>query len=872
MKTSPGFFRWIVAGVLGLCAQTSVRAIPARFDLPAQPAASGLVQFARQASVELLFSPEDVRSYRTNALTGEHEPEPALKLLLHDTGLAGTRMTEGKFIVTPTPQGRVSGQVVSGPGGLPLAGARVGLPQRTVVTRSGRDGRFLLNEVPAGSHDFVVAAPGRPLVRITGVVVEAERETVLQPVTVPPEGPETLETMVVDGNSLGGGSRIDGPVFHLERMVLTPSRFGFSEGPALSAATLTHTDLSALPQLGDDLFRAISKLPGLAASDISAKFWVRGAPNEQVLTRLDGADLLEPYHMKDVDGALSIIDLETVARLDLFTGGYTVEYGDRAAGVLTMETESYQRAGRHTTLGLSLTGARLTNRGTFNGGRANWLFSARSGYPDIALDMQGNGGEVKPRYYDFFAKSEWQLAPGHTLSVHALLSKDDLKVREQFDPDFDSSYDSAQIWARWRGSWNERLRGEAVLSRATTSWTRAARSLPGAFTFLSVDDDRELTVTSLRQDWSLLASNRLLWRGGFVVGRTEAEYAYHRVRDVPVNSNGNLTLLRRRLDLDLDPDATTSGLHGAVRAQPRANLTLEAGARFDRQDASGRDSRMFSPRLNAAWELGRDTTLRAAWGIYHQAQGLHQLDIANGASMVSGPEKAEHRILGLERRLRNGVSLRAEVYQRVISNPRPRWENVSEPYDTLGEVNYDRILLAPTRGEARGVELIAERRGHHKLKWAANYAWAEATETINGRELPRARDQRHTFSFDLSYRPNPRWLLSTAFTYHSGWPTTPDVVSVVTFPGGGTGTLRTIGATYSDNLPAYHRLDLRATRFYQLRDSTLRVFVDVFNVYDRANPYRYQYSARLVNGQPELTSTQDDLFPLLPSVGVIWDF
>lgn len=873
-KTQPfPFLRSLAWAALLLFIPAGLRAAPVKFDIPAQPAASALLAFSKQAGVEVLFSYDELRKVRSNAVVGEFEPAAALAELLRGTGFTATRNADGKFLIAAPAPGRVSGVVEETPGGSPVRGAVVRLPEAGLATRTGRDGRYRLARVPAGSHSMLVGAEGKHTVRVVDLPVEPGQDTELRPVVLEDaDDTQNLDEVLVNASQLVVGGGLNAVPVTLDRVVVTPSRFGVGDLPELSAATLTHGDLQALPQVGEDLFRAISKLPGLAASDISAKFWVRGAPNDQVLTRLDGADLLEPFHMKDIDGALSIIDLETVARLDLLTGGFTAEYGDRAAGVLTMETESFRRAGRHTTLGLSLTGARLTSRGTFHGGRANWLLSARSGYPDIALDMQGNDGEIKPRYYDFFAKTEWQVAPGHTLAVHALLAKDDLRVREQFDPDYDSSYDSAQFWARWRGSWNERLRGEAVLSRAATSWSRAARSVPNAFLALDVDDDRELTGTTLRSDWSLLASDRLLWRGGFEVGRTEAEYSYHRFRDVAVNNNGNLTIQRRRLDLDVDPDATITGLHGSVRVQPRDHLTLEAGARFDRQDATGRDSKMFSPRLNAAWELGRHTTLRAAWGIYHQAHGLHQLDVGNGATTVSGPESAEHRILGLERRLRNGVNLRAEVYQRIISDPRPRWENVSEPYDTLGEVNYDRIFLAPTRGEARGIELIAERRGNHRLQWAANYAWAEATETVNGRELPRARDQRHTFSFDLNYRPNPRWLLSTAFTYHSGWPTTPDVVTAVTFPGGGLGTLRTIGATYSERLPAYHRLDLRATRFFHLRNSTLRVFVDIFNVYDRANPYRYVYSAQLANGQPVVTRTQDDLFPLLPSIGLIWDF
>src|SRR5262245_46470409 len=103
----------LIAGFLFVCAGLSVHAAPAKFDLPALPAAAGLIQFARQAGVELLFSHADVQAYRTNAVAGEHEPEAALEILLKDTGLTGKRVAEGKFVVTLAPHGRVSGQVLS---------------------------------------------------------------------------------------------------------------------------------------------------------------------------------------------------------------------------------------------------------------------------------------------------------------------------------------------------------------------------------------------------------------------------------------------------------------------------------------------------------------------------------------------------------------------------------------------------------------------------------------------------------------------------------------------------------------------------------------------------------------------------------------
>jgi hypothetical protein len=147
----------------------------------------------------------------------------------------------------------------------------------------------------------------------------------------------------------------DDPVIRLEDYVVTPSRFGIADERIAGNATLTSDELATLPQIGEDLFRTITRLPGLAANDASARFLVRGAPSSQILTRLNSVDLIDPFHRKEYDGALSIVDLETVGSIDLVTGGFTAEYGDRLAGVLKMETRTEARPGRHTTLGISVT-------------------------------------------------------------------------------------------------------------------------------------------------------------------------------------------------------------------------------------------------------------------------------------------------------------------------------------------------------------------------------------------------------------------------------------------------------------------------------------------------------------------------------------
>ncbi len=69
------------------------------FDLPAQPASTGIPAFAKQAGIQLLANGDVVRGKQTNAVRGTYEVDAALRLLLAGTGLEPSPDTGGTGIV-----------------------------------------------------------------------------------------------------------------------------------------------------------------------------------------------------------------------------------------------------------------------------------------------------------------------------------------------------------------------------------------------------------------------------------------------------------------------------------------------------------------------------------------------------------------------------------------------------------------------------------------------------------------------------------------------------------------------------------------------------------------------------------------------------
>lgn len=170
------------------------------------------------------------------------------------------------------------------------------------------------------------------------------------------------------------------------------------------------------------------------------------------------------------------------------------------------------------------------------------------------------------------------------------------------------------------------------------------------------------------------------------------------------------------------------------------------------------------------------------------------------------------------------------------------------------------------------MEVLLSGQGDRRLQWHASYVVARAEEQLAGRWVPRSRDQRHAFYADATYALNPRWQFSAAWQFHTGWPTTDVVYSLATLNNGRRVVVSANGPVYGLRLPDYHRLDLRATRRFKLKRGEVRVYVDIFNAYDRTNLLGYDHRVTVSGTQVTDVKEPREQLPFLPSLGVSWEF
>ena len=74
-------------------------------------------------------------------------------------------------------------------------------------------------------------------------------------------------------------------------------------------------------------------------------------------------------------------------------------------------------------------------------------------------------------------------------------------------------------------------------------------------------------------------------------------------------------------------------------------------------------------------------------------------------------------------------------------------------------------------------------------------------------------------------------------------------------------------------LPAYHRLDVRVSKDFDVGRGVLQAYLDVFNVYNRRNLRSYGFWPRVDNGQVRTVREDgEELLPILPTIGFRWEF
>ena len=676
----------------------------------------------------------------------------------------------------------------------------------------------------------------------------------------------------------------------LRDVVVTPSTYSIMETESAARQSLSRDDIETVSQIGEDIYRAVSHLPGIAANDFSSRFVVRGGEHEEILVSLDGIELYEPFHIKDInEGALSIIDAEAIAGIDLMTGGFTAEFGNRLSGVFNINMRRPDDDVNTYSFGFSLMNFRAMSEGVYDNDKGDWFLSARRGYLDIVLNLMKENEVPRPKYYDFLFTTRYQLHPRHTLSLGMLNAGDKMNQDESEDLDrVDTGYGNTYFWLLLKSLINHKLYASTIASAAKVSSDRFGYIhgiYPGGrMKEFEVNDNNSFNDVTFKQDWNYEISQRLLLKCGFGTKQLTADYDYRNFRLISsIDESGTIIFDSTRVNIDFKKHGHTLNPYISSRIKVMEPMIIELGIRYDKYSYS--DDRDISPRLNGMYKLKENSVLRLGWGKFYQAQGIHELDVWDGKTTYGRSQLAEHWTIGFDQLFSNQIQLRLECYYKNYSRLRPAYRNWDTGIEYFPEIEEERLEIFTKSRIAKGVELFAKKDTGGPFSFWASYALAFAEETIDSihyaegyvpapykRKLPSPYDQRHTLYCDFNYRPNPSWVFNLSWVIHTGWPYTEKKLECWEAPNGDRYYVVVPDSLRAECLPAFHRLNVRITKIYKTGTGDLKVFLELINLYNRGNIFAYDgYDIRFDSqNNPYLVNEPDYWFRFLPSIGISW--
>jgi hypothetical protein len=715
-----------------------------------------------------------------------------------------------------------------------------GIPAASVVAGGGEaitdgEGAFELVALPDGRLDVLVTAPGY-------VPVLDERRA----------GEPWRFELEADPTVLGG-----------EVIAVSGAR-----PPATGPVTydLDADDVRSLPGAGNDALKALQSLPGVARIPFGlGGLGLRGAAPRDSAVFLDGIEVPILYHF---GGLTSFYPSGLLGSMEIAPSGFSARYG-RAQGGLVELASRPARLDRWRVAGeVSLVDAQVRADGPGPRG-GGWSFGLRRSYIDAILAAADVGLTLSPRYWD--AQLRWESAStigrGRWTAL-AFASSDALDLLSTTDdptaPDDRLAYLSRFVRAgvryeRQLGKTRIDVTGSAGIDDVQLSYNDEGvvrRSLPLGL---------RTTVTRAIGSGQIAAGLDLqLSRAWFALsGDAPAR---------PGMATSSPAGLRDGVLWSDDAAVWIEALHPiAGRA-----ITLRPGLRVERYGLT--DEWAIDPRLAVLHELGDRVTISESVGLYHQPVSPVDLDPALGGQDLRA-SAAVQAAVGATVRIGAGIEAGATAFGQsmrdlaadAVTGATPITAGGSRQSggvgaivtelsaDQFGTYSYKRSI---GRGRAWGTELLLRKRDGAWSGWLA-YTYARSLRRGDpAREasyLPYVLDQPHVLTA-VGSLPLGAWRIGARLRFASGNPYTP--VAGAYFDADAQAYQPRDGAVLSARLPAFFQLDLRIDRAWRRAWGELRVFLDVQNVSNRANPegvtYNFDYS------EPAYTRG----LPVFPSIGV----
>jgi hypothetical protein len=637
--------------------------------------------------------------------------------------------------------------------------------------------------------------------------------------------------------------------------------------------SLSLKSIEQLPQLfgSTDALRTLQLLPGVqTVGEASSGLYIEGCNPSQTLVLLDNAPVFNPVHL---GGFFSVFNNDHFKDFHLHKNFISAEYGGRLAAVLIVNSNTDIPERIRSDVNVSILMSNATVRVPLNQKSAIAL-SGRISYVNPLLDLLTSGGGLTPRsqkqanlrynfydlnlgYYYSHGKNEWKF------SLYTGQDKAIMNLTEQY----------LSGYLQWENT------------TASLNWKHkmGANNLNQTLYYSSYGDDFSLAL-GLMSHINFLSflqevgyKNRLSFETKKLKYSFGLEGLYRSLEpqslDVSYFSNSNQVL-----SVNSSEAALFGELTYPFSTKLKATLGMRRSMYFYNDSLSNVETfAAYEPRFNLSYDMSQ--TLKLSFSAQQQVQYLNQVMNSTigfptnfwiQASDEVPYQKSQSVSLGMEKQLFDyEYKFLGNVFYRRLHN---QFESIGRIIDMIQKDISQVSRFRTGNGDNYGMGLLFQKKYDNLTGWVGytlSWAWRKFDEF--DKKTPAINDRRHDLNLVLTYDTREKWVFSTSFVLASGTPTTfsKGVYLIGEMP-------MNLYAEYNSNrLPAYHRLDVSATRKLSIKYfSESHLNFSIYNVYGRVNPIMYSSELRYNNktGEFRAAGYYHSLFTILPSIGLKLSF
>lgn len=618
----------------------------------------------------------------------------------------------------------IRGAVADADNKLPLAGVRVVVADSDPVsgTVTDAEGRFRIENVPTGRVALQLSYLGYDMLLIPNIVVNSGKEVVLQ--------------LLMRESTL-----------KMQEATVTVSR---NKGDALNdmalvgGRSISPEETNRYAGGFNDPSRILSNFAGITSTqDGSNDIIVRGNSPKYVQWRLEGEQITNPNHFGDqsaVGGSVSILNNNLLAASDFYTGAFAAEFGDALSGVYDVKLRPGNNEKVEYVFGFGLLGTEMTIEGPFKKGYGgsflvNYRYSTVGLVSELGLVDQLSG---VLKFQDATFKVVLPTEKAGIFTLYGLGGRSSFLL-EDVTPALWETPGDGFMRPGFREDYDKRAQLLNLgLKHSINFGDKGLLNTSFSFSQEGIDDDvYETAVLKIYDDNGVFVRDSVLaktldFRSRLKKPVYRASLGYHHkfnarhklqagVKYSLFDYSFDQSRLRgdgagRETLLDFRENIATVRNFVNWKYRPAGRFAIVAG--LHNVNVLFNQKSTFEPRLSLEWQPTPECVVRAGYGKHSSMESVHHYfaKIQQPDGSITEPNrnldllKADHFVLGFERRL--GKDLRAKVeayYQRLYNLP---VENVDTSYFATIVENLDfRYVELVNRGKGRnyGVELSLEK-------------------------------------------------------------------------------------------------------------------------------------------------------------------